>query len=195
MYLNDWLYWDQPFMERLHFDRKADCIQGLHAAAKYYKVTRNFAKIDEDIRFEKAYEELFKIEKPNDNDEAVNAVLELSSSLKKIYGKNAISAASKFLWLRFKSPIIIYDSRAYECLKSRGYRIGYGNYKSYQKAWLNEFDKVEQTISLAAAELHTVKQYSQAYSCTDDLIIKFTSERWFRERVFDKYLWFLAGND
>ena len=42
--------------------------------------------------------------------------------------------------------------------------------------------------------LYKVKEYSQAYDRDEQTIKSLTSERWFKERIFDKYLWFNAGN-
>ena len=194
LYLNDWVYWDERFIERLCNQDKSIRIEGLHDAAKYYKVTRNFKYIDECTRFESALDEVEKILKPNSEIEAIDAVNQLAKSLMAIYGKNAISAASKFLWLKYKSPIIIYDSRAYNWLKSKNYRIVIGDYSSYYAAWLNAFSLAEPDIKEALLDLYKVKKYSQAAEYDDLAIIKLTSNRWFRERVFDKFLWFNAGN-
>ncbi|ELI5413155.1 hypothetical protein RRJ79_004541 [Vibrio parahaemolyticus] len=194
IYLSDWVYWDEPFVERLSDLDKCVRITGLHDAAKYYKVTRNFKKIAENVRFEKALDELELISRPTNAEEAISAVNDLSTALMNIYGKNAVSAASKFLWLKFKNPILIYDSRAFEWLKVRGYQISVGDYASYYDAWSRAYCAVESEIDMSVKGLYKVKEYSQAYNRDEQTIKSLTSERWFKERIFDKYLWFNAGN-
>ncbi|ULN67218.1 hypothetical protein MID13_19105 [Vibrio gigantis] len=194
MYLNDWIYWDKPFIERISNTNKTERIKGLHDAAKYYKVTRNFKIITEDMRFEKALGELDLVNCPSNAEEAISTVNALSVALMNVYGKNALSAASKFLWLKFKSPILIYDSRAYEWLKARGYQVATGDYASYYHAWNSAYSEVESDIDMAAKDLYKVKEYSQAFDYKDQCIRALTSEHWFKERIFDKYLWFNAGN-
>ncbi|MEW7864658.1 hypothetical protein [Aeromonas diversa] len=195
MYLNDWFYWDEPFISRISDTNKDKRIMGLHDAAKYYKVTRNFKTIPERVRFEKALDELELISCPSNAEDAISTVNELSSALMKNYGRNAVSAASKFLWLKFKSPILIYDSRAYEWLRTRGHQIPVGDYASYYDAWNSAYSEAESIIDASTKGLFKVKEYSQAYDREEQAIKTLTSERWFKERVFDKYLWFNAGNN
>ncbi|WP_281647374.1 hypothetical protein [Parendozoicomonas sp. Alg238-R29] len=160
-------------------------------AAKYYKIVRNFKTIDEPYRFKKAHEILNTVESIS-HDNVSDKVLELAFKFENSYGTNAILAASKLLWLKFKSPVIIYDSRAYNWLKRKNNKITLGEYKNYRDAWLTEFEKVLPTIKECCSELVSVKKFTQAYELSDSEISSLTSEPWFHERVFDKYLWFNA---
>lgn len=121
-------------------------------------------------------------------------VSSLAGEFSKKYGKNAVSAASKFLWLRFRSPVVIFDSRAIGWLRANGYKVPYaGGYKEYRKHWLAAFSDHEKEISKACAGLAEVKDYSLAFEEKEKHVAEISQARWFKERVFDKYLWFNAS--
>jgi hypothetical protein len=193
MYLNDWYWWDKPFIERLRNKDKSERLEALHDAAKFYKVTRNFKKIEESNRLELALDHLESFQGPVDSENVNKTVNDLSEALKVEYGKHTISASSKFLWLRFKSPVIIYDSRALGWLTTNGFKPSDDSYASFRESWLKAFCEKEQEIKLSCTDLHTVKEYSHANSATDSEILWLVSETWFHERVFDKYLWFYGN--
>lgn len=194
MYLNDWYWWDKPFIERLQRSEKSERLKAIHDAAKFYKVARNFKKLKEKNRLEHALDYLECIQGPIDANNVNKTFSELSDSLKSKYGKNATSASSKFLWLRFKSPVVIYDSRALGGLTAKGFKPLHNSYASYRESWLNAFNEKADDIRAACSSLHSIKEYSHANLGTDNEIKKLVSENWFQERVFDKYLWFY-GND
>lgn len=129
----------------------------------------------------KRYKPLFCIvNKIKKVDCAVDAVNYCASELEKKYKRKQLSAASKLLWFKFKSPIIIYDNLALKGLNKRlahrGVKVREQNYAEYYKEWRTEYGKVEGAI------LKICKQHL-------DKIDSVASEGWFRERVFDRYLW------
>ena len=69
-----------------------------------------------------------------------------------------------------------------------------GDYASYYDSWRRAYCAVESEIDMCIKGLYKVKEYSQAYDRDEQTIKSLTSERWFKERIFDKYLWFNAGN-
>lgn len=84
---------------------------------------------------------------------------------------NAISAASKFLWL-IKNDTIIIDTNNRHALK-----IEEGDYQKYCNTWRTKYDEVrEQIISLVTT--HTLQVIDPIFA-----------EEWFRMRVFDQFLW------
>lgn len=192
MYLNDWYWWDKPFINRINSRSKADKLSGIHDAAKFYKITRNFKKIDEE-RFSSALELLLNVKIKINEKNVAATVNDLATNFEKTYGKYAISAASKLLWLRYRSPVIIYDLRALSWLKANGYPVKNGSYESYRSQWLSAYNNYEIRIKDACKNLYQVKQYTHAHGIEDAEIIDISSSRWFRERVFDKFLWFNAG--
>ena len=194
MYLNDWYWWDKPFSERIGGPDKDDSREAFHEAAKYYKVTRNFSGLENEKRLAAAEALVLGVAGPISNKNACATVQSLAASFQEKYGKNAISAASKFLWLRFKSPVIIFDSRAIAWLRANSYKIPHrAGYDIYREKWLLAFSEHEQKIRKACEGLVQVKRYSMAAEETDKDIEALVSQRWFMERVFDKYLWFNAA--
>jgi hypothetical protein len=104
-----------------------------------------------------------------------------------------ISAASKFLWIRCKAPVVVLDERAKTCLRRLDGKIG-EDYAQYRKKWLNQFEQREEAIRLACAELPRVKDFSPDDETGENLKSTVTS-RWFHERVFDKFLWWNGGTE
>ncbi|WP_129591359.1 hypothetical protein [Salinicola tamaricis] len=194
MYLNDWYWWDKPFSERIGGPDKDDSLEAFHGAAKYYKVTRNFSGLKNEKRLATAEALVLDVKGPISANEACETVRALAASFQEKYGKNAISAASKLLWLRFKSPIIIFDGRAVAWLRANKYKVPYGaSYDTYCEKWLLAFDRHEERIREACEGLINVKQYSLVAEENHGELEGLVRQRWFLERVFDKYLWFNAA--
>ncbi len=199
-YLNDWWQYDRNFVAGLLPSQSKDNrVQSLYAAANYYQVARRFPKKDwpgEDWRrfgpvldlLDGAAEVMGGLTQSN--------VDQTVQDLAKKLGKTdvEISAASKFLWLRHKAPLVIYDDRAYKCLTQRlgssipakeWQRTGY---RRYREAWIEQFAKRKERISMACAGLARLKDFSPDDETVDNLNAMVTSQ-WFFERVFDKFLW------
>ena len=194
MYLNDWYSSDKPFMEGLSSRSRPDQLLWFNKAAKYYKVTRNFVKLDNEERLEGALAILNKVSGPITDENVVTSVNTLANSFQKKYGKYVVSAASKFLWLRFRSPVIIFDNRVLRWLKTNGYSVHQGSgYGEYRKKWIAAFQAHEKLIQSACNDLPAVRKYTYAHAESEKDVSNLCSTRWFRERVFDKYLWFNAS--
>lgn len=193
-YLNDWCLDDHRFVSGLQpTNDTATRLEHLREAASYYKVVRNLKTIEEKERLSGALTAIDSISPPT-SDEAVDpAVNALAAALQSIYGMNVISAASKFLWLRYRWPVVIYDDRAIQCLRASGCRIGMCDYGGYRREWKRRFAEREVVIREACAELERVKDFSLASWVPEGNFRDITSARWFHERVFDKFLWWNAG--
>lgn len=194
MYLNDWHFWDSPLSERIFSTNKEDSLNAFHSAAKYYKVTRNFPIDESEARLQGALD----LVKSDSSKLVTNNVCEMVNNLalafERRYGKNAVSAASKFLWLRHKSPVVIFDSRAKKWLDCNGYKVPVNNYEEYRNQWLTAFSDNSEKIEEACAALMTVRDFSMAFERSTEEVVSVTTSIWFQERVFDKYLWFNADN-
>ena len=96
-----------------------------------------------------------------------------------------MSLTTKFLWLKIRQPILIYDSRARDALRtSNGDLVGY--YKKWQESFEKHKNHIEEACScLPELHLYAVNQEVG----TKKYIQKLSSESWFQERVFDIYLW------
>jgi hypothetical protein len=169
-------------------------LSGVHSAAqirdalKYYNVARNFKGLKEDSVAENISKKLLEIDgyKGSYSDK----VEKLAESFKVSCGQYNLSAASKLLWLRNRSPYLIYDSRAVTALNRLGNKLKNADYISYCEVWLREYKKRNDEISLAAHKLVNLpRKYTAAFSLTDNDLIEIVHSKWFVERVFDIYLW------
>lgn len=190
-YLNDWFGYDRGFMAGLLPEvDPVTRLETLRAAATYYGVARNFRTIEGEERLAGALVALDAV--PALVDETTDSILaDLALHFKSVYGTNAVSAASKMLWLRHQWPVVIYDGQAVRCLKRHGSR--FWDYGGFRKAWREEFAKREDEIRSACDELLSVKLFSWAADTPDNEFMPAVSSVWFRERVFDKFLWWNAG--
>lgn len=193
-YLNDWYWWDKPFSERIFSGDKGYSLEAFYKAAKYYKVTRNFANDVSEKRLQAALDLVLSVKGPLNEDNVCQSVSDLAAAFEQRYGKKAVSAASKFLWLRYRSPVVIFDGRAISWLRANQYKVPHGgDYREYRRQWLLAYSAHEPQILEACAGLAAVKDFSMAYEWSSVGIEAIASSRWFQERVFDKYLWFNAG--
>ena len=173
-------------------DRKVQ-LRWLGKAATYYQVIRNLKRIAEGERLGKALDALDTVAAGITPGNVDSTVISLARELNSHYERGeALSAASKLLWIRHRTrsviPILIYDGNARSCLNALGERVGEGDYIGYRAAWLRQFDKRETAIRSACEKLIRVKAFSPAVKERRNLEPTLR-RRWFRERVFDKFLW------
>ncbi len=83
-----------------------------------------------------------------------------------------------------KSPIIIYDRRARKALRTKPDDLG-----EYYSRWREEFNLSYDEIAAACALLSRVHEYSAPDAPSPQDVEKIASQPWFKERVFDVYLW------
>jgi hypothetical protein len=189
LYLNDWCKYDRRFIAGLK-KGKENRLASLREAAGYYRVARNFKKCDgEQESLQYALKILDEITNPVSDETVDDIVSGLASTFHVQYRQYNISAASKFLWLVYQSPVVIYDQNAASSLKECGRKTAECPYPRYRTRWRNEFAQHEAAIQSACKELVRVKDFSLAYSLSVAEICILTANRWFHERVFDAHLW------
>jgi hypothetical protein len=193
-YLNDWCSDDRAFFHGLASTDKSEQLKVLKRAATYYGVARTLKHCGEKNRLECALDALKRMRRPDNDGAAIAAVCGLAKDLQLKYGKNVISAASKFLWLEHRWPVVIYDSRAVACLGSCRRKFNPYDYADYRNAWQSEFAKRAGTIRAACDQLHRAREFSLADSLSDDEFAETIRSPWFHERVFDKFLWWNADS-
>jgi hypothetical protein len=120
-------------------------------------------------------------------------VTTLATRFRERFNQFNLSAASKLLWLRHKLPFIIYDSRAVNALRDLGGTFENANYSEYCDCWRAQYHQREEAIKEAAARLHEVRTFLPPWHRTEAELRALVSEPWFRERVFDIYLWEMGG--
>ena len=144
-------------------------------------------KLDLFISFKNAYMRVGRNFKNGKDEEILKAVLDFKgNSVKELSeyfksedflsrnNENALSAASKFLWLR-KRDTIIMDGNNMKALKIWNY-----DYDLYCKKWRDKYEKYREQI------IEITDKYSL------ETIDPIFGEEWFRMRVFDQFLWSLS---
>lgn len=151
--------------------------------AVYYRVIRTLPDKGEETRLLGAYRALKDIRSVSEED-AHDTIDRLAETLKEKYGNLAYSAASKFLWMRFRSPIIIYDQVMSKWLwRHTEYKDD--TTRNYCKFWRTTFDEHLSGVRLACEELLGFRRFTLAASIEEDLVSEWVRSRWFEERVFD----------
>lgn len=102
---------------------------------------------------------------------AIHAVISLSARLKIAYGREALSAASKFLWFQRSDSVVIYDSQALTSLRRHHPGLPRADYGAYYHAWQSSFRDILPAIT-AACHQHGAPTNSA-----------------FTARVFDWMIW------
>ncbi len=201
-YLSDWWQYDKHFVSglRRHGSSRRE---HLVEAATYYQVIRSFSKKwDASQRLDNALNEVDaalssvnNIITPANVDAVVTALAGRLGSVykKKNKAQQLVSAASKFLWICRRSPVVIYDGRAETCLTGMNATPG-TTYASFRNAWQTEFPKYEMRIRLACRDLSrsSVRNFAPD-GTTKRRFNSVVRARWFHERVFDKFLWWNGG--
>jgi hypothetical protein len=192
-YLNDWVGHDRKFHETLSIERSYQASREAGATtlaevAKEYSVIRNFKKIDETERLGHAYEKLLEISRPLET-EVGEVVDRFAKVLGETYGTDhkvkLLSAASKFLWMRFRSPIIIYDTLAWNWLQKRSPLKSTDDYSGYMEVWRSTYSQYREAIAQGCSGLVAIKKFTLGWNLTDSLLESWTSSEWFHHRVFD----------
>lgn len=189
-YLNNWYGLDQYLVAGLSLEKSNEerrhCLQRV---AGSYKIARSFKTLPNEIdRLELALEALDGVKNTIDDKSVDSTVSNLAEAFKEHYGKLAISAASKFLWFRYRSPVVMYDSQARRCLKSLCGK-DYATYATYHEEWRKQYANKKDSIAQVCEELIPVKSFSLACDVSDDDLMRVVHAPWFRERVFDWFLW------
>ena len=197
-YLNQWLDRDSTYCETLSNEAASeeDKLECLAKSAAFYKIARNLPEKFDKQQYIPRYKPLLSIiesQKQSSFSGAslVNAILSVEREISKQYGnRKLLSLTTKVLWLKFRSPIIIYDSRARATLRVKGSDLG-----EYYKQWNLEYRKHEDEIAKACDSLKDVWEYTSNIKVANSTYVMQTAEQqWFKERVFDIYLW-SRGNE
>jgi hypothetical protein len=190
-YLNQWISQDRHLVEAMTHGSRQNKLDALRRFAFLYRVARTLPdKYDLGrglARFEPVLRVIERQSVERFNGKAlipsIKRVAELIS--REYHGKSVISPTTKFLWSRFRSPILIYDSQCREALGTPA-----GDLDTYYVRWHEEFQRNRSEIDRACASLLQVRAYTiDPTVATRAFVQQTVSEQWFKERVFDMYLW------
>ena len=162
----------------------------IRKALSYFQVARNFKglKAPENATF------IVKSLKEVRTNEALSSpelkVKKLAHKLQERFGQFNLSAASKLLWLSYREPYIVYDNRAVRALKKKfGHRFDVRDYGAYSNAWREEYVKTEGLIQAAVEQLPKGRMFMRSCPLPDPKLVRLAKKVWFKERVFDVFLW------
>jgi len=189
-YLNQWFINDMGYCQALANGNKSEKLAALKSAGVVYKVARNLdSKYDEKkglTRYEPVLDIIDPLKSTQFENNPVKEILEIEKSLSEKYGnKSLLSLTTKFLWIKIKQPILIYDSRAKDALGTES-----GDLEDYYKKWREEFKANQKEIVDVCSKLPDMNKYAVNQEVgTKEYIREISNNTWFHERVFDNYLW------
>ena len=182
-YASYWRRSEQGFVKDLAATSRAIRLAALVRAAAYFKVARSFA-LEYDVKrglprvapVLTILDEYGSLELTRET--LVPIVTELRRRLASAYNmSDLLSAATKFLWLQHRHPVVIYDGNVRGALGSP-----YGDYSAYLERWHERYEELEDEIRIA----------TDALASTPGLP---ADTEWFRRRVFDIYMWNSGGTN
>lgn len=187
-YLNMWLKHDHSYYNALKKGSRDEKLSSLEKATHYYKISRNLpSEFDEGkklLRYEPVLNILESLTRVDVTGRPLDLIKETEGRISEAYGgKSALSLTTKLLWLKMRDPIIIYDKKARIALGTHD-----GDLPSFYEAWKREYKNNEDQISSACAKLSKISRYSYNNPPAEK-IEKLSSKKWFKNRVFDVYLW------
>jgi hypothetical protein len=192
-YLNDYLRQEEDWLTVMRGCDKPRKLGVMKEFAGVYRIARNFP-VEHDksgSRFEKILQIIDSLNASDfEGDDVAEQIKRTERRIAEQYdGRNCLSATTKFLWLKLRSPIIIYDSQARLALGSKD-----GDLSAFYDRWRHAYSVYADDIAVACQKLAAVRQYSVMPSrVTEEFIETTTSQRWFHERVFDMFLWNIGG--
>ena len=154
-------------------------------AGVHFRVARNLPTAFEvNGRYQSILEVLNEISDVN-LDNVVDVVSEVQEQISGHYvGRNVLSATTKFLWLKVKSPIRIYDKQARKALGTKD-----KDFISFNEAFTIRYAECKKEIKDACSNLKSILSYSVRPDMKHEELDKLVSQPWFCERVLDIYLW------
>ena len=205
-YLQQWYRTDRQLMGA------TTTVEEVRNLAIKYMVVRNFKISDLNLKelnakWEKVVKCVAKAQNENKQD-TTSMVNKLAEDIGGIFptaiGKTQpvlISAASKFLWFSGVHQVRIYDKRAVNALKimqrERTSKDGIkrklqlnGNYSSFENAWNEEYADFASEIKDVTKDFDKILNWTiipDGEWCKEALNV--SKKAWFRDRVFDKFLW------
>lgn len=193
-YLNQWLTHDSIYCETLAGDDEAKKLKALKKATVFYRVARNLHKEHDSKKGLPRFKPLLDVLELQTPDAFTTNLVESIDKARRLiseqYGdRGVLSLTTKFLWFKVKSPIIVYDGNAKKALK-----VWTDDLSAYYSAWRTRFNAVADDIDLACDSLQDVLEYSvNPQLATASYVRDLSSRQWFKERVFDNYLWNLGA--
>jgi len=176
---------------RLHDEISADApIDSIRDALATFRVSRSFPELSKKIKLVRSA--LLRVSGRPTRLNVVSRVDALADQFGEDFGSRNLSAASKLLWLRYRSPVVILDARSVAALCRLGRLSKPDSYASYHTAWCEEFEHRQSDVSDACRKLLKVEAFTSAWRTSTSAFRSEVTTRWFAERSFDAFLWELG---
>jgi hypothetical protein len=178
------------YCEILNNGSEDDKLAILKKAGGFYRIARNLpSKYDEKkniARYKPVLNIIDNLKHSYFENNTVEKIREIKSEISKEYGnRNVLSLTTKFLWIKIKQPILIYDSQARIAIGAK-----YNDLNSYYDKWHDGFIANKDEIAKVCSNLPKLHKYAVNQDVgTEAYIQDLASKSWFHERVFDIYLW------
>ena len=159
-YLNQWLKYDRVYCQFISDGDKAEKLSALKSAGGFYRVARNLPS-EFDVkkrvaRYQPVLDILDSVYKEQFQDNPVDKILEIEKEISKKYGnRSVLSLTTKFLWLKIKHPVLIYDSQARIAVDSNN-----GDLVDFYKKWRKNFEENRNQIEIACSKLSALYLYA-----------------------------------
>ncbi len=160
----------------------------------YFQVARSFKGLGKEESKQKKIRKLV-LKHSNNLSTQIDAkrnVQSLANDIKKVFEKKNISAASKLLWIRRRSPVILFDRRTSKALKMLYPDFKGNHYEEFYKQWRISYEEHKNSVKEATKKLERVINIITPHHIPKEKAIKEVRGGWFQERVFDIYLWELG---
>lgn len=187
-FLNQWLEKEANYCESLASSDASLQRESLVAAGGHFRVARNLPKKYDTDRGLQRYEPVLEILNdlaPVTFDNVIDVVNKTQQRISSKYGQRSVlSLTTKFLWLKVKSPVRIYDRQARIALGTPE-----GDYLAFNTAFTTRYSECQEEIEKACRNLINVISYTVRPNLQQESLVNLVSSTWFRERVLDIYLW------
>lgn len=183
-YLDCWLENDGPHHETLTRGNRDEALEAISNIASLYRIARHFPSAHLEERFGHILDTLRNGPRPT-KQTLHESVAHLVKLMKRTQDRELLSAATKFLWHYYRSPVVIHDDMVRNRLGTDR-----GDYPAFEKRWRIEYSLHKKGIANACARLPQVKQWSRSGGrLSDAAILSLSTAPWFQERVFDFMIW------
>lgn len=189
-YLDVWLRKESDLVQGL----RSPTHKSIRASLAHFNVSRGFSGIANSQTSGKVAALLLEHDRYVTPKTAPTRVVNFASALESDLGyDNLLSAASKLLWLRSRSPFVIFDNRAANALELEGKTFQRRDYSSYYHAWRDAYSNHQDAISQALSQLSRFVDFTAAAHFGEGHLAQLVSQNWFSERTFDQYLWLVGA--
>lgn len=190
-YLGQWIQYEDALHQSF---KKAASPQMFREALQYFQISRSFEGIAVPKRLDAA-RRLYLTAAVTSRQSPEHRVEALAAAFEKRFGKYNVSAASKLLWLKYREPFVVMDSRAVKALKwLTGKRFASNDYAAYAAVWRDHYAAERVRIRAAAMLVPSAAAFLPTNRLSKSELAAICSAEWFRERVLDIFLREVGGD-